>query len=327
MSYLVQHWAFDPFVVVAGIVVALHEVGFARLARRSDPRRTRTRRHRALFFYAGVLVLLVTVASPIDYWSERYFFVHMFEHIILMFAAPVLVVVGAPWVPLMHMLPVRARRKVGRFFALSHRAAPLRALWRLVTAKWTALFAIDAVMIFWHLPFAYDAGFRTGMVHIWLMHGSFFAAGVLFWLQIVPSRAFHRRPSTVWRAGAIVSTNVVMFVLAMALSILSSGSWYSVYAHVPGVTMSPFADQQLGAAILWVCGDFWALPALIVVLRELVDERGGFAQAFDDMMRRAVAAASRGASASAQPRPGRLTGVRMTARGATRENANVSARK
>ena len=79
-----------------GVVVVWHEIGLWRLARRSRPERTRERRIRSLWFYSGLGVLLIAVDSPIDYWSSSYFIVHMVQHLLLMFAAPSLVVAGAP---------------------------------------------------------------------------------------------------------------------------------------------------------------------------------------------------------------------------------------
>jgi cytochrome c oxidase assembly factor CtaG len=289
VHYIVDNWSYDPFLIVVVAVVVAHEVGLARLSRRSDPARTRRRRLRSLAFYGGLGVLLVAVESPIDYWASDYFFVHMLEHLLIAFYAPILIVFGAPWIPLMFALPVGARRSVGRFFLLGNWSRAFRGIGRVIRNPWFALISFNAVMVVWHIPSLFDLAENNQTIHIWLMHGSFFVTGVLFWLQIIPSHPMKPQATPIWQAGAIISTNVVMFLLAMALSIFSAASWYPVYAHVPGVTLSPFADQQIGAAILWVCGDFWAVPALVVVVKRAIDSEGSLSSVLERLSHRGSA--------------------------------------
>ena len=306
MSYLTDHWSFDPFLILAVVVVGWHEVGLWWLARRSRPERTRERRLRSLWFYAGLALLLLAVESPIDYWADDYFSVHMVQHLLLMFAAPSLIVAGAPWQPLLDALPGRSGRSVTRGVLAGGWSRPLRALGSLLLRPWVSIGLFNAVMIFWHLPGPYDLAERNSAVHIWLMHSSFFAAGVLFWLQFIPSPPFRRRMPLLSQAAALLATNVVMIGMAMALSIFASGSVYAVYQHIPGVTLPPFADQQIGAAILWVCGDFWAVPTMITIIRQMVAADGSVGGALEAMLNRG----STNLTGWGRPRSGALADVR-----------------
>lgn len=286
MSYLTSHWSFDPFVIVIAVVAAWHEAGLSRLARRSRPERTRQRRRRSALFYAGLAVLLLAVCSPADYWASDYFFAHMIQHLLLMFAAPSLVVAGAPWQPLAGGLPGRLGRSVTRQVLTGGWARPLRAAAGTLLRPWVAVAVFNLLMIAWHVPALFDLAGRNQAVHIWLMHGSFFAGGILFWLQFIASPPFRIRMPAVPQATALLATNVVMWVLAMSLGILTSRSWYTVYDHLPGVTLPPFADQQIGAGILWICGDFWAVPCMISVIRRVIAEDGSVGSAVDRILSR-----------------------------------------
>jgi putative membrane protein len=304
MSYLVDHWSFDPFLILAIVVAGWHEIGLRRPAGRSAPERTRERRLRSLWFYAGLVVVLIAVESPIDFWAYDYFFMHMIQHLLLMFAAPSLIVAGAPWQPLLDALPGRSAQGMTRGVPAGGWSAPLRAAGRFFLRPWVSIGLFSAVMILWHLPGPYDLAETNQAVHIWLMEGSFLAAGVLFWLQFIPSPPYIRRLPPLYQAAALLGTNFVMIFIAMALSIFSSHSIYAVYAHVPGVTLPPFADQQIGAAILWVCGDFWAMPAMIVVIRRMMATEGSMSAALDKVLGRGAAQGVRGGWGP--PRPGVL---------------------
>ena len=156
-------------------------------------------------------------------------------------------------------------------------------------------------MVIWHVPALFDLGYRNQSVHIWLMHGSFFATGMLFWLQFIPSYPFRRKLAPGGQITALLGTNFVMFMLAISQSIFAPTSWYPVYSHLSGISLSPVASQQIGAGILWVCGDIWCYPAIVIAVRRLMDT-DGLEGALDRFMRREARTAELARRAAASRR-------------------------
>jgi putative membrane protein len=279
MGDVLHHWGYEPLAVCALVLAVWHELGLRRLLARTRPDRRRARRLRSLWFYGGLAIVAVAVLSPLEHWGYDYFYIHTVQHLLLMFAAPTAIAAGAPWQPLLLAVPLRARRSLLPGLLHGAWARPLRAGARLLVRPLVVVVAFNLVMVGWHVPGAFDLAERNRFVHVWLMNGSMLATGVLFWLLIVPSPPLHIQARPAVQAAALLSTNTVMWLLAMTMTLFTHHSWYSVYAHIAGVGISPLGDQQVGAGILWVCGDLWAVPALIIALRRLLAQEAGVVDA------------------------------------------------
>jgi cytochrome c oxidase assembly factor CtaG len=267
-------WQVTPLGAIALVIGIAHEMGLRWLAYRQTPEHQRQTRRRSWVFYAGLLGLILVACGPLERWGMEWLSVHMIVHVLEMFFLPPLLIIGAPSVPLAFAIPVDSRRRLLRGFYRSKSMGWLRGLASIFANPVIAVVLFNVVMVFWHIPVIFDWASWHGWVMNWLMAPSFVAAGLLFWRVILPSHPWPARGSTRFQVAAIVATAFEMLVLAMAMSILSKGPWYSMNVVMEG-SAAALRDQRWSAGILWVCGDFWAVPALVLIALRMSATSGG----------------------------------------------------
>lgn len=99
------HWSIDPplgYLAVAYVVVSAVLYLLGGRARRGAGRTrggTPIRREplRTLSFFTGLAVIVLALNSPIDYYADSLFWIHMVQHILLLTVAPPLILLGHPW--------------------------------------------------------------------------------------------------------------------------------------------------------------------------------------------------------------------------------------
>lgn len=273
-------WTFSPLWIAAIVLIAIEEIGLVRLRARLRPGRAATWRWRATAYEAGLVILCLIESSPLAGLSMKHLTVHMVLHVLEMFYLPLLLLAGAPWVPALFSLPVHLRRRLLRGWQLGRARWLTRRISGLVTAPLFALVVFNATMLFWHLPVVMDWAGRTTWAHTWLMSVSFVGAGYLFWRIIMPSHPSPPRGRLGFQALSIVVTAFGMLFLAVAMAVMSKGAWYEMNIAMLGAPEA-LHDQQVAAGILWICGDFWWIPAIVVVVRRFVALEGGLSAAFE----------------------------------------------
>jgi putative membrane protein len=199
---------------------------------------------RQLCFAAGLLAILVAVASPIDYVAEELVIAHMVEHLLLGDVATLLLVLGLTG-PLLQ--PILAIGALDRLRVLAH---PLVAfpLWA-------------ANLFFWHVPAVYDAAYGGAPLHA-LEHTSFIFFGCLMWMPVFGPLPKPQWFTAAWKVGYVIAVRFTGAILGNVL--MWSGSvLYDRYASGElAWGLSPLEDQSTAGVIMMVEGTFLALGLL-----------------------------------------------------------------
>lgn len=225
---------------------------------------------RLMSFLCGMLVLWLSIASPIDGFADVLLSAHMVQHFLLMSVVPPLIVLGAPVVPLLRGLPPRlVKSLLAPIFAWRW----LRKMGDFFTAPVVAWLLFNLDFLSWHIPSAYDFALQNEHVHDF-EHICFLVTSLLFWWVVLhpwPSRI----QSNDWRVLLfLISADLVNTALSAFLAFCNRPV-YSYYTTGPNpFHISPLSDQILGAVIMWVLGSIvFLVPAILITVRLMSPSR------------------------------------------------------
>ena len=242
------HWHGHPEVLIGlGLLQAVYLLGVGPLRERFgladsvDPRQVAT-------FTLGVLVVFVSLLSPLHVLADQYLFsAHMLQHVLLTLVAPPLLVLGTPdWLirPLLRPDPV--------FIAA-----------RIVTHPVAAFALFNIVFSLWHIPALYNVSVTNHPVHVG-EHLLFIGTALLMWWPIASTMPELPRLTYPLQMIYLFMLSIAQIIVFGAVT-FASAPLYEWYASAPRIwSLSPLADQQIGAAIMKVGGGAIFMTLLIV---------------------------------------------------------------
>jgi cytochrome c oxidase assembly factor CtaG len=189
-----------------------------------------------VLFHLGTLAALIALVSPLDELGDEYLFsAHMAQHLLLMFAAAPLWLLGTPGWLVDRSIPGQFSRLAG---------------W--LTRPLPAFGVFMGVMYLWHVPAVYGAAQGSEALHIF-EHLTFIGAALIGWWPVAgPATSRFPTPAPPIRI-------LYLFLLGAACTAISAVltfakvpmySFYVSVPHSPG--LGALDDLHLGGLLMWV---------------------------------------------------------------------------
>jgi len=234
------HWHTEPFLLIALLAISwIYTLFTVPFRRRWDPLLAVSNlRNRAIAFHSGVIIAYLAVGSPLDQLGEDYlFFMHMIQHMLLVYVIPVLFYLGLP------------RELVD--YVLRHRI--FRSVFKVAVHPVVAGLCFNLVYTIWHIPLLYELALHNKPVHI-LEHATMFGFAFLMWWPILsPSKQYLPRSSY----GVLILYAFLLMVAQLpvfAFLSFANVAIYDTYIWAPRIIpgLDALNDQVLGGIIMKV---------------------------------------------------------------------------
>lgn len=224
-----------------------------------------------VFFFAGLLILAITLLSPLDSLGATSLTWHMIQHLLIILVAAPLLILGNPMLGFLSAFPAQALQRGGRWW---NRRTNLRRAFRILAYPLVVWSIHAAVITIWHVPFLYQAALRAEWLHHF-EHLSFLIAALLFWWLVLP------RPGSVHYPGhgpavLILFTTMLQGGLLGALLTFSKALWYPIYLE-SGLLASGTAleDQSLAGILMWIPPGLVYMGVALSILAKLLNRDEG----------------------------------------------------
>lgn len=239
---------FDPTLIFFLVLFYLYFKGL-----RSFKGRKPIKNWQRNLFCLGMGINVIALSPPIDPLSDRLFFMHMIQHMLLVDLGIPLMLFGAPFFVISRGLGKEFRKSI----FLPVITNPItRFLHRLISNPIIALALFNINYWFWHYPRFYNWALLNDWIHL-LEHAMMAWTAIYLWRQIIdpyPLKSNLHMGFRLLFLGAIMALNTV---LSAALT-FADEIWYA-YEGIPmpawwAKNWNHLDDQRLGGLIMWVPG-------------------------------------------------------------------------
>lgn len=249
-SDIMAHWTLRPLLLVGlGLVILLYVRGWS--VYRHQSMDTETARSSPAKFALSLLVLALTMLSPIHWLAGQVFFMRIFQHLLILSLFPALFMASNPLPVLYAALPAGWQGRLKR------RLGPTSTVWQIgrrLTPKAVMWFLFVATIWMWYDPSLHMLTLRyPGLRYVELI--TITLAALFHWWHITGAAPrLHQRLPRVAHIGYTMAGSAPLKIPGLFFLFSMSVSYAYPSAVLLGWEIDPLLSQRIGGALVWMLG-------------------------------------------------------------------------